>query len=75
VRRYNNWKHDPLAQGDPCNQIACRADLELVPDDFGGLDAKATNSTMVRARVEPAVVYLEGRHPCLCGRAQGQGAA
>ncbi len=51
--RANDWAHDPLAHGDACEQISCRADLEVapeLPDAFGALDAKATNSTLVCAR-------------------------
>jgi len=50
--QYNQFKTDPLAKGDPCNQLACRADLDkdaAARQTFGAIDAKYTSSAHVRA--------------------------
>jgi len=61
VLRYNNWKNDPLSDGNPGNQISSRFDL--VPPGppppnpylaFGGIDSKGTNSALVNAGVSLA---------------------
>jgi len=46
VMRYNQFETDPIAAGDPCNQLACRADLASDPSKrkaFGAIDAKYTS--------------------------------
>mmetsp|Transcript_82953 Transcript_82953/g.231402 ORF Transcript_82953/g.231402 Transcript_82953/m.231402 type:complete len:612 (+) Transcript_82953:147-1982(+) len=49
--RYNQFQTDPLAKGEPCNQISCRADLDagVKRAAFGAIDAKYTSSAHVRA--------------------------
>ena len=50
--RYNQFESDPVAKGDPCKQLACRADLNkdsAARAAFGALDAKYTSSAHVRA--------------------------
>jgi len=46
VMRYNQFETDPIASGEPCNQLACRADLSPNPTQrkaFGAIDAKYTS--------------------------------
>lgn len=49
--RYNDYKRDPLARGNPCSQLACRGDLAQGPaaSGNGAVDAKYTSSAHVRA--------------------------
>jgi len=64
VLRYNNWKNDPLSDGNPGNQISSRFDLVppgppppnpyLARAPFGGIDSKGTNSALVNAGVSLA---------------------
>lgn len=47
LMRRNNFQNDPIAHGDSCAQIACRADLATNPalkKAFGAIDAKYTSS-------------------------------
>jgi hypothetical protein len=44
----NDYQNDPLAQGNPCNQISARCDL--AGDAFGGIDSKNVNSDYVRSQ-------------------------
>jgi len=47
LMRSNNFQVDPIAHGDSCAQIACRADLATNPflkKAFGAIDAKYTSS-------------------------------
>jgi len=47
VMRYNQFQTDPIAHGDSCSQLACRADLAAEPvmrRAFGAIDAKYTSS-------------------------------
>lgn len=46
MMRYNQFQTDPIAKGDPCNQVACRSDLHPDPTKrkaFGAIDAKYTS--------------------------------
>lgn len=55
--RYNNWTKDPLADGNPGNQISSRFDLVppsppppnpyLARAAFGGTDSKVTSSQLI----------------------------
>ena len=66
--RKNDWEHDPLADGDSCNQVSCRADLESEPEEaqaFGALDGKVTNSTLIR---EGIVMAVSGECGCWATR-------
>jgi hypothetical protein len=42
----NDYQNDPLAQGNPCNQISARCDL--AGDAFGGIDSKNVDSSFVK---------------------------
>lgn len=49
----NDYKHDPLARGSPCNQISARCDLPALdnsstPYAFGGIDCKVVGMQDVR---------------------------
>lgn len=57
--RYNNWQHDPFAQGDSAQQIASRYDLrpaEGTPygarNNFGDLDSKCLRLTEAITRMK-----------------------
>ncbi|EDQ87028.1 uncharacterized protein MONBRDRAFT_33589 [Monosiga brevicollis MX1] len=49
----NDYENDPLARGDPCNQISARCDLPKAgnasgnPYAFGGIDCKVTGRAQV----------------------------
>lgn len=47
ILRYNMFQKDPLAEGQPCNQLACRGDLKKVPDAVGAIDGKYTTHARV----------------------------
>eukprot|EP00928_Gymnodinium_smaydae_P089005 TRINITY_DN7301_c0_g1_i1.p1 TRINITY_DN7301_c0_g1~~TRINITY_DN7301_c0_g1_i1.p1 ORF type:complete len:648 (-),score=130.43 TRINITY_DN7301_c0_g1_i1:247-2190(-) len=49
ILRYNRFHTDPLAHGDPCNQIACRRDLAESAKAFGATDGKYTSYAHVNA--------------------------
>lgn len=51
--RYNQYQTDPLAKGNPCNQIACRGDL--MSRAAAAVDAKVTSSSMLALRKVEAV--------------------
>jgi len=60
VMRYNQFQTDPVAHGDPCSQLACRADLEPNASSrraFGAIDAKYTSLAHVR---EGRTVVISG---------------
>jgi len=60
VMRYNRFQSDPIAHGDPCCQLACRADLDsnfTSRRAFGAIDAKYTSLAHVR---EGRVVAASG---------------
>merc|ERR1712129_116882 len=49
--RYNRFQTDPIAHGDPCSQLACRADLDpnfASREAFGAIDAKYTSLAHMR---------------------------
>lgn len=49
--RYNDFKNDPFAEGQPANQIAARYDLAVAPTKpsaGGAIDAKITSLAMVK---------------------------
>eukprot|EP00419_Tripos_fusus_P011299 CAMPEP_0172665738 /NCGR_PEP_ID=MMETSP1074-20121228/7422_1 /TAXON_ID=2916 /ORGANISM="Ceratium fusus, Strain PA161109" /LENGTH=623 /DNA_ID=CAMNT_0013482079 /DNA_START=84 /DNA_END=1955 /DNA_ORIENTATION=+ len=51
VMRYNRFQTDPIAHGDPCGQLACRADLDsnfTSRRAFGAIDAKYTSLAHVQ---------------------------
>eukprot|EP00047_Mylnosiga_fluctuans_P010788 m.17929 g.17929 ORF g.17929 m.17929 type:complete len:518 (-) comp3290_c0_seq1:566-2119(-) len=65
----NNYKTDPLADGNPCNQISARCDL--AGDAFGGIDSKNVDRAHVLAQrvraigapthaVQPVFVFSHG---------------
>eukprot|EP00753_Platysulcus_tardus_P015584 PLAT5104.1.p1 GENE.PLAT5104.1~~PLAT5104.1.p1 ORF type:complete len:554 (+),score=259.67 PLAT5104.1:12-1673(+) len=43
LMRYNDYKHDPYAQGSPYGAICSRGDLAANPNDGGCYDSKVTN--------------------------------
>jgi hypothetical protein len=54
MMRYNDWQHDPLAQGNSGNAVASRFDLVnqthvanpwLVANAFGGTDSKIASAS------------------------------
>lgn len=47
----NDYQNDPLAKGDPCNQISARCDLASNGFAFGGIDSKNVDHTMVNNQV------------------------
>lgn len=52
IMRYNRYHTDPIAHGDPCSQLACRADLDpnsTLQKAFGAIDAKYTSLAHLRA--------------------------
>jgi hypothetical protein len=43
LMNYNDYRHDPLSNGDPCAAIACRVDLEAqakIRKPYGAVDGK-----------------------------------
>ena len=51
IIRWNDFREDSTgcSQHNPCRgAIACRADLEVVPELFGALDAKWSSATLAR---------------------------
>ncbi|KAG7460046.1 hypothetical protein MATL_G00217170 [Megalops atlanticus] len=49
IMRYNNYKNDPYAKGDPCKTICCRNDLrEQNPRPGGCYDTKVTDFHMAQ---------------------------
>merc|ERR1740123_2451227 len=60
VMRYNRFQTDPIAHGDPCSQLACRADLNpnfASRKAFGAIDAKYTSLAHMR---EDRTVVVSG---------------
>eukprot|EP00929_Paragymnodinium_shiwhaense_P001857 TRINITY_DN102069_c0_g1_i1.p1 TRINITY_DN102069_c0_g1~~TRINITY_DN102069_c0_g1_i1.p1 ORF type:complete len:622 (+),score=159.61 TRINITY_DN102069_c0_g1_i1:130-1995(+) len=56
IMRYNKFQTDPLAMGNPCNQLACRGDLyNATKKAFGAVDAKYTSYAHTRARQVVAI--------------------
>lgn len=47
----NDYQNDPLAKGDPCNQISARCDLASNGFAFGGIDSKNVDHAMVNNQV------------------------
>ena len=69
--RANNWKTDPLADGDSCDQLCCRDDLQEDEEDAtaaGGIDGKVTNSTMVKSGLVLAVAGMARCGHVTCDR-------
>merc|ERR1719221_1761140 len=63
LMRRNKFQTDPIAHGDSCAQIACRADLATDPalkKAFGTIDAKYTSSA--HNRREQAVIVAGPTH-------------
>ncbi|KAJ8254352.1 hypothetical protein COCON_G00209640 [Conger conger] len=49
IMRYNNYKSDPYAEGDPCKTICCRNDLKAEKPSPGGCyDTKVTDFHMAQ---------------------------
>jgi hypothetical protein len=46
IMRYNDYKNDPYANGDPCKAICCRGDLSTSPDLGGCYDTKVTSYSL-----------------------------
>jgi hypothetical protein len=45
IMRYNEWQTDPLSEGNACDSISARCDLnppEEGPEPFGAIDCKIT---------------------------------
>jgi len=60
LMRYNRFQTDPVAHGDPCSQLACRADLNpnfSSRKAFGAIDAKYTSLAHLR---EDRTVVVSG---------------
>ncbi|KAJ8387576.1 hypothetical protein AAFF_G00152720 [Aldrovandia affinis] len=56
IMRYNNYKNDPYAKGDPCKTICCRNDLrEQRPGPGGCYDTKVTDFHMAQRFAAEAV--------------------
>jgi len=52
IMRFNDYENDPASQGDGCNSIACRGDLQANPSKvgaFGALDAKISSVMLNKA--------------------------
>ena len=49
LMRQNQYKTDPYSHGSSCNAVCCRGDLMSGPQMFGCMDAKVTNSELVRS--------------------------
>lgn len=52
MMRLNKFQTDPIAKGDPCNQVSCRSDLASNAKSrqaFGASDAKYTSFALNRA--------------------------
>jgi hypothetical protein len=61
--RYNDFKVDPIAKGQPCRLLACRSDLDpKSPDAFGAIDAKVTSSAHVRRQEVVAISGPTAEH-------------
>mmetsp|Transcript_43618 Transcript_43618/g.109516 ORF Transcript_43618/g.109516 Transcript_43618/m.109516 type:complete len:192 (-) Transcript_43618:363-938(-) len=63
VMRYNQFQTDPIAHGDSCSQLACRADLAAEPiarQAFGAIDGKYTSSA--HNRLGQAVIVAGPTH-------------
>ena len=69
----NNYQHDPLSGGDPCNAISARCDLAGAA--FGGVDSKVVDAATARAMhvramsapthdVQPVFVFSNGFEVC-----------
>jgi len=55
---YNDWENDPLSEGDACDAIACRRDLESdVSSRYpaGGLDGKASSVLSATSQSSPII--------------------
>ena len=60
LMRYNNYLHDPVAKGNPWNQISARGDLDIdSPSCIGGYDTKATSNALYQEMIMFAQVRLE----------------
>jgi len=58
IMRYNKFQTDPLADANPCNQLACRGDLfnsSTTKKAFGAIDAKFTSYAHVLAQDTVAI--------------------
>jgi hypothetical protein len=61
---YNDWQNDALSEGDPCNAISCRRDLEPTSSSrypAGGLDGKVSSVQSVIRSAQPNGPVVMGR--------------
>ncbi|KAG8513806.1 Phospholipase B-like 1 [Galemys pyrenaicus] len=56
IMRYNNYEKDPYSEGDPCNTICCREDLNaLNPSPGGCYDTKVSDISLASENTAYAI--------------------